>query len=159
MGYYVRVFCKSDRVPSVRQVLGHLNSLDFYFDVETGLRPEEQESPGWTQFELKYDEERTPIRVECNRVAGSDGVAKEEIAEFIELVEAGSPGGHEAKVLDHLRQAKYVVACELPVSDMDDDGYELNGEFMRFFVEHHEGMIHADGEGFYSGSEIIVETD
>jgi len=30
---------------------------------------------------------------------------------------------------------------------------------MRFFVEHNDGMIQADGEGFYDGLELMVELE
>jgi hypothetical protein len=43
--------------------------------------------------------------------------------------------------------------------DIDDDGYDANGEFLRYFVDHCGGMIQADSEGFYEGSTIVVELE
>jgi len=53
----------------------------------------------------------------------------------------------------------FVVANQIPTSDFEDDGFDSVGEFMHFFVEHHGGMIQADGEGFYEGGQLVVPLD
>ena len=63
------------------------------------------------------------------------------------------------KVLKHLKNTNYIVATKLPTDDIDDDGYNANGELLNYFVRNFEGMIQADGEGFYEGFEVIVKTE
>ena len=46
------------------------------------------------------------------------------------------------------------MAAQLPTSDIDDDGYDANGWVMRFFLDDHDGMIQADGEGFYDRDKL-----
>jgi hypothetical protein len=48
------------------------------------------------------------------------------------------------------------VCCQL-LSDIDDDGFEANGQLLDYFVDKHEGIIQADGEGFYDGRNLAVE--
>lgn len=60
-------------------------------------------------------------------------------------------------MLRHLGQTRFTVACQLPTSDIDDDGYDAVGAFLEYFVTHSGGMIQADGEGFYRGNRLIVE--
>jgi len=50
----------------------------------------------------------------------------------------------------------FIIASQL-LNDIEDDGYNANGWFLDYFVQHCGGMIHADGEGFYDGDKIILE--
>jgi hypothetical protein len=59
-------------------------------------------------------------------------------------------------VIVHLNSTRFIVACQLPSTDIDDDGFDANGEFLNYFVERCGGMIQADGEGFYEGHEVVV---
>jgi hypothetical protein len=36
----------------------------------------------------------------------------------------------------HLAATTFVIACQLPTSDIDDDGYNAISHFLTFFVEH-----------------------
>jgi hypothetical protein len=86
-------------------------------------------------------------------------LAREEIEEFLESLEDAPRNGNRKRVEDHLRATRFVVAAPLPTSDIDDDGHDADGWVMRFFVERYDGMIHADGEGFYEGDKLIVKLD
>lgn len=159
MGYYVRVFCKSENKPKVKQIIEHVNSLEYTFKIETNLTPEEEDTNNWTEFELKYKAGKLPLLVEFNDLLDSDGLAKAEIEEFIESI--GEPwlfGNNKKKIINHLRGTRYIITNQLPTSDLDDDGYDANGAFFNYFVENYEGMFHADGEGFYEGQKIIFKT-
>lgn len=61
------------------------------------------------------------------------------------------------KIIKLLKQTSYTVCNQLPNSDMDDHGYNANGEFLKFFVDNCQGMIYADEEGFYEKNEIIFK--
>lgn len=159
MGYYVRVFCTSDKKPTIRQVLDHINQSGCGFTAQTNLSDEELSTETWTSFDLSYKKGRLPILVECNHIADADGLAKDEINEFMdELGPAGFFACKKKKVIQHLQACKYIVTNQLAISDFEDIGYDANGEFLTYFVSNYGGIIHAEGEGFYKGTDVIVKT-
>ncbi|MFC2140831.1 hypothetical protein ACFLQP_00860 [Acidobacteriota bacterium] len=156
MGYYVRTFCKTENIHPLKEAIDYAKAKGANLKV-----PEETdiESIPWKEAELHYKEGKGPIIVECNIDDGSDDcLVKQECQEFIE--EIGSPGisFSKRKVISHLKQTKFIITCQL-LSDIDDDGYDANGEFLRFFMENCDGIIQADGEGFYKGNKLIVKLD
>jgi hypothetical protein len=155
MGYYTRVFCKSAEVPSVNMIFSYLNKLGNNSFVPEDYF-EDMNSTDWRSFSLKYKTGRLPLLIELNKIADEDSLAKEEIDEFLE--EIGSPGFsfNKRKVVSHLKATKYVIASQLATSDIDNDGYNANGEFLKYFADNFEGLIQADGEGFYNDSKLII---
>ncbi len=153
MGYYIRAFCIGEQTPSLAVIQAWLRTRapNVQFDNATNL-----DTPGWTELELAYKPGKQPIIVECNRVNEPDSLVREEAKEFSEII--GEPGNstNKRQVLDHLAATNFIVTCRF-LSDMDDDGYEANYQFLSYFVEHCGGMIQADREGFYCGEEIILE--
>ena len=83
--------------------------------------------------------------------------ASEELKEF--LAKLGSPGKNRVKkkVVDHLKATRFIVALLLPKGDMDDAGWDANGQILTYFLDHCGALIQADGEGFYEGSKLILE--
>ena len=170
MGYYVRAFCTNPAVPDLASIQAWLRERksaavidDPNHAVEASQRGESQRpvidlhTSEWEQVAIAYRPGKLPILAECNR---DDGTAhclmREEVAEFVEFVQAAGPSEAAARVLKHLADTKFVVACQLPSSDLDDDGFDVNGDFLSFFVERSGGMIQADGEGFYDDEKLIV---
>lgn len=156
MGYFTRVFCKSNNKPSIKIILDRINSLGY--SVNSNLDSNEVNSENWTDFELHYKKGKLPILVELNQLGNSNGLAEEEIEEFQESI--GKPGlfnSNKKKVLKHLEQTKFILSNQLPTSDIDDDGYDVNGELMNLFVSEFEGMIQCDGEGIYLEGKLVVE--
>lgn len=152
MPYYVRAFCKSETLPTIEEIESTLKSN--YPDIR--IETEDERVGKWENAEYYYKNGNEPVIVECSFKEGSESLATEECGEFIE--EIGSPGLSLAKrkVIDHLKNTKYIISCQL-LNDIDDDGYHLNGELLNLFVDKYGGIIQADGEGFYSGHKIIVE--
>jgi hypothetical protein len=151
MGYYTRVFCKGS-VPSLESVSSFLNHAGVSMKLTTD---ESLVDSSWQNAEVTYKAGKLPILVECNR-PGGEGLFEDEIAEFLQQI--GSPGLSLAKrkVIKHLNETKFIVACQLPTSDIDDDGYDVNGEFMKYFVANCGGIIQCDGEGLYYGNKVVV---
>jgi hypothetical protein len=112
------------------------------------------ESAGWREAELRYKPARQPLVVDVSR-AGDHGLVAEEVEEFIELLDV-EESADKRKVLAQLRASHAIVTAQL-LSDIDDDGYDAVGVFLGFFVEHCDGMVQADAEGFYEGDRPIVE--
>jgi hypothetical protein len=167
MGYYVRAFCKAPASPSLGAIQAwldkHAPGIQFSdpnhaADEPSGskLSAADLQTTNWTQVELVYKSGKLPIIVECNRESEPDSLVRAEAAEFSELIGQPKRSAAKRRVLDHLAETKFIVSCQF-LSDMDDDGYEANYQFLSYFVQHCGGIIQADGEGFYEGDKIIVE--
>lgn len=156
MGYYTRVFCKSNRKPTVKKILEQLNSNNF--SAISNLDENELESENWSYFELQYKEGKLPILVELNAIGDPEGIAEEEIEEFKSAI--GKPmffSLGKKKVLKQLDQTNFILCNQLPISDIDEDGHDINDQLMEMFVNECEGMIQCDAEGFYLGNKLIVK--
>jgi hypothetical protein len=156
MGYYTRVFCKSNKKPTVSQILEKLNSKGY--SAKSNLDENEINSENWTDFELIYKEDKLPILVEINQIGQSDGLAEEEIEEYKKAI--GKPGlfdSNKRKVIKHLSQTGFILCNQLPTSDIDDYGHNINGDLMELIASECDGMIQCDGEGFYAGTKLIVK--
>jgi hypothetical protein len=153
MGYYVRAFCKSASVPPLVEVEASLRrTLPFVrFDTD-----DPRDSVRWRKAEFFYDEMKSPIVVEVSVDEGPESLLQAERQEFIDELSELDESEATARVIEHLRGAIYIVSCQL-LSDIDDGGYEANGQLLDYFVANHDGLIQADGEGFYEGSELTVE--
>src|SRR5690242_6286445 len=131
MGYYVRAFCASDKVPTPKELLKYVKSKGISLGLEAdGV---DIDSTKWDQVAWTYKEGKLPILMECNRDSSEDGLFREEIDEFLEFI--GKPGFSLAKrrVIGHLKESKYIISCQLPTSDIDDDGYDANGTLLTYF--------------------------
>lgn len=157
MPYRVRVFCIHSSIPSLSDVFEYAKSRGVNLAADETQGPIDIHSADWTQAEIVYKPGKSPLVVECGRDDGTEEcLARAEPQEFIE--EIGSPGFSLAKrrIIKHLKTTKFIVASQL-LNDIDDDGYDANGTFLSYFVEHCGGMIHADGEGFYDKDKLIFE--
>lgn len=171
MSYYVRAFCTASEVPDLATIQSWLRERGAAAVIDDPNHAVEAAQAGvskppvldlqtsdWEQVAVVYRTGKLPILAECNRDDGTDeSLLRQELEEFIELI--GQPGSSAPKkrVLEHLHSTKFVIACQLPSSDIEDDGYDANGDFLSYFVEQCGGMIQADGEGFYEGAKVIVK--
>ena len=156
MGYFTRVFCSTKRKPKISRILESLKSHGF--NISVNLSESKINNENWTNFELTYDPERLPLLVELNQKGKSDGLAEEEIEEFLEFIE--KPKFYELKkkkVINHLKSTEYIICIQLPTNDIIDQGYEVNGKLMEFMELNYSGMVQADKEGFYAKNNLIVE--
>jgi len=158
MGYYTRVFCATKNKPTVQNILDFLIAKGV--DVSSNLNGTDLQTENWNHFELIYDENRLPLLIELNGLGNSDGLAEEELEEFLEF--AGEPRFYELKkkkVVGHLKKTEYIVCIQLPTNDIVDKGYDANGELMEYFEKNFSGMIQADREGFYDGPKLLLKLE
>ncbi|PXX21392.1 hypothetical protein [Arenibacter sp. ARW7G5Y1] len=158
MGYFTRVFCATKNKPTIQSILDFVIANGI--DVSSNLNGAELLTENWNHFELIYDKNRLPLLVELNGLENSDGLAEEELEEFLEFV--GKPRFYELKkkkVAEHLKKTEYIICVQLPTNDIVDKGYDANGELMEFFEKNFSGMIQADREGFYDGPKLLLELE
>ena len=170
MGYYVRAFCTNPKVPDLATIQTWLREHKSSAVIDDPNHAVEVAKAGksrppildlatsdWEQVAIVYRVGKLPILAECNRDDGTNEcLMREEVGEFVELVEEADRSEVTERVLEHLAATAFVIACQLPSSDIEDDGYNVNGHFLTFFVEHCGGMIQADGEGFYEGDKLVL---
>lgn len=160
MGYYARAFCTSPDVPPLRQVLEWAEDRGVGLTIGPGRAGVDLDSPDWREVELVYKQGRQPILCEVNRDDSSDdNLLREEVEDFLESLDDVDDSPDKDRVVQHLRETRFVVASQLLTSDFDDDVYKAINTYLSYFVEHCGGMIQADGEGFYEGDDLIVESE
>ena len=155
MGYYVRAFCSSEQIPSIKELLDWSKS-----QIATVSISGDADSRNWSQIEIYYKKNKSPFLSEIIQEEGdSECLMETEIEEFQEFLSEIADSSGKSKVLKHLKETKYIVVNQIPTSDFDDDGYEALGVYLQYFIKHCGGMVQADSEGFYEGNELIVELD
>ena len=155
MGYFNRIFCKSKEIPDIKMIMDFVNS-DFK-EAFTNQLNKDLESQSWNEFELYYHKDKSPIIVEINRVESSRNLAKEEIEEFKEFI--GKPKLFETKkrkVIRHLNNTNFII-CNQLLSDLDDEGEQVNWSLLRFFERNYEGIIQVDGQGIFIDEKYLIK--
>jgi hypothetical protein len=155
MGYFVRALCKATAPPKLSELQRWLKSRGNTAVIDDA----DLESESWASAALSYKSGKLPILIECNRDEGQDSLLREELEEFSEFLEDAEASEGKRRVEAHLKATKFIVACQLPTSDIDDDGYDANDAFLAYFAEHCGALIQADGEGFYQGEDLILELE
>ena len=100
MAYFVRCFCTSSTVPTLGEALEAAGKAHPELKIGAIGEPIAPDSHEWRSALLRYKAGKEPIDVELNVVDGDDSLAAEEIAEFIETVEAEDPSPARQRVLD-----------------------------------------------------------
>ena len=154
MAYFFRVFCTEGEPPVLADVLGWVR------DRGVTLRTEPAGITAWSDEPVKlvYDEGREPFLAEIDLNNGPDSLAAKEIDEFLDMVrEINKYPRKRERVAEHLEKTRFIVACQIPVDDFDDAGFHALDVFMAYFLVHHNGMVQADGQGFYENGKITIE--
>lgn len=152
MPYYTRVFCTSRHLPTLAEIGDALGRQFSHVRLEADGP---FGSHAWTNAELHYAVDKQPIVLEISRNDGPDSLAAEESQEFIEEVRSLEAASGD-RICSHLEHTVAIVSCQL-LGDIDDLGFDVNGELMNHFVNHCGGLVQADGEGFYQGSELVLD--
>jgi hypothetical protein len=154
MAYYFRVFCTKGEPPALPEVLKWVRERGVM------LRTEPAGTTTWGEVPvaLVYEDGRKPFLAEVNSNTGPDSLAAQETNEFLDMVrEVKKTPRKRDQVAEHLEKTRFVVACQIPVEDFTDAGFHTLDVFMAYFLVHHDGMVQADGQGFYEKGEIAIE--
>jgi hypothetical protein len=155
VAYLLRAFCTARAIPPLDEVLAWVAS-------EHGIvlhRRQPADSAAWEHAEITYGAGSLPLLAEVSVVGDREGLAREEIEEFVDALSDAPASREKERVISHLRATQAVVAVQVPTSDGEDGGSDAATAFLAFFAERRRGLIQADGEGFYDGGELIVELD
>src|SRR5690348_1653917 len=83
-----------------------------------------------------------------------DGLFDEEIVELVELAQEGDDRSAAARVVGVLRAARAIVAVRVLFGDREADRtLDLLAPIWTWLQVNREGLIQADGEGYYDGQE------
>jgi hypothetical protein len=99
MGYYMRVFCTSEKIPTLAEVESEVKKVVAEARFETD---DSRHEVPWEGFEYHYNPSNQPILVELNVNDAPDSMAAEEIEEFIGEMEDVDDGPDKAQVTAHL---------------------------------------------------------
>lgn len=158
VGYYVRALLERwEDLP-----LSDLIAFSREYGHE--LRPERPgetpvDDPAWRQADLLGPKSSAPIEVE---VALDDGTAdcllRGELEEFREELE-DSEGSRRARrmVAKHLDRTQAIVGVRVLASD-SDNGLQDAWAVLAYYAQRSGVLFQADGEGFYKGEKLVVET-
>lgn len=156
MSYYIRAFCKADKSPDFSEMEKFMSAKSPQYRLEGEV---DDNNSYWTDFILHYKERKLPLLVEISWCDDEGSIGREELEEFLHAL--GSPGFslRKRKVIRHLKQTKFIVCCQIPVSDVDDDGFLANQRLMHFFAVNYQALIHVENEGFYARNNTILIKD
>lgn len=157
MLYYSRVFCTVSSL-SISKAIAYANSKGNPFLLSLNKASLEKYSNGSSHFEITYSLEKQPINVDINVVDEVDAIAKEEVKEFIADLGFAGFSSIKRKIIRHLEQTLFIVACEMP-DDMNEDGQAAIHLFLQYYVTHCNGLLHVDGEGFYNDDMTLLLPD
>lgn len=159
MAYFIRAFCVGETIPSIGEIIRWLESQNVPIRAGGGEGETEQEKKHWDRASLVYGDWREPIVANCLACDGEDGAAKLLIERFINEIGKAGRSAVKKRVINHLNAATFVIALDVPAWDMDDKGWDANGQILTYLLDNCGALIQADGEGFYEGDKLILRIE
>jgi hypothetical protein len=147
MGYYLR-FITTDTAPiDLAKLSAVLQSQDGKYALESRGQ----------ELTLHYDGEPY-ADLEINRPG--DGLFEEEIEELLEFLEDAT-GRKKKRVQTVLKDAKQMLAAQVVFGGRDPEvTFDRIDPIWVHLFEHHNGLLQADGEGYYDAPEhLLLELD
>ena len=156
MAFIARVFCTAVATPSLAEVFAWTARHGFTLTLDPGSADAPIDSPEWNVAGALFAPGRRPFLIDAKRDSGRFApLFRDEIAEFAARVERLPATAARERVLTHLARTHYVIANEY-LSDADEATLSAGGALLDYFVARHGGMVHADGEGFWDGGELLL---
>ncbi len=152
----MRVFCLKVTAPTAGEVLRALTTANLPAqlapDVDLDLT-----AAGWEQIALALPSDGAAALVVDRDVKGRGSLLEDEVRGFLGSLEALPKSESRDRVIEHLRRSKQVFGLQVPTSSIDPTGWAIAHAVVRFLVARCDGLLHADGEGFYRGNDVILE--
>lgn len=148
MGYYMRFVSTDNRsllLPELLEVL-LADDPDYAFKYD---------EPSHRISGILIHSGRAVAELEVN-VPG-DGLFDEERDELVEAAAAGDGAG-KPRILEALRSATWLLAIRVLSGDQDtEDVLALLDPVWNWLHLNRDGIVNADGEGFYEGRDLVLE--
>ena len=149
MGYYMRYIVTDKRDLDLQLIEDSLRRSDSAFAV---ANRQTKRIAG----DLIHGEEIL-AQVEINRPG--DGLFEDEIEELLECAQDGEGKGKE-QVIDCLKKAKAILAVQVLFQDREaEDALERIESLWSWLFKNRKGLLQADGEGYYRGATLILESE
>ena len=144
MGYYMRYIVSDDRTIGLEDIRA------VFAQAGTGYEVDGEEVEATIAYEGK------PIGHITLNVPG-DGLFDEERDELIEFAQDGDDKSAKASVINTLQGARSIVAVQVLFGDGDTDRtLDRLIPLWDWLHANRQGLIQADGEGYYDGQELIL---
>jgi hypothetical protein len=141
MAYYMRFLCEDDQPPDLDEMLAGLRSADPLFRLDGGILARGAELLG----ELEVSRSREQLFAA-------------EIDELRDQAEQESAAGHAVSA--RLDSVTAILAVRVLWQERAaEQTLTLLAPMWQWLQSHYHGFIHADGEGFYEGQRLILETE
>lgn len=138
MGYYIRFVERGNKL-TVADLEAALQKDDRAYSIRDG--------------ELRLGEELLGI-LEINEPG--DGMFDEEIEELLEFLEDGD--GNVRAVKKHLQRANRIIALQVLYQAREIEAtLSMIDPLWNWLNRHRDGLVQADGEGWYKGTKLICE--
>ncbi len=157
MAYYLRAFCTAETVPSLSDVLQWVNKRGVPARVDPQDLPSGTPTWGEEPIRILYQEGQPTFTAEVNQRSDEESLAAQEISEFLQMLEALKKSRKRDRVVEHLHTTRFIVVCEVPTDNFGDAGFHAVDVFLAYFLVHSNGLIQADGQGFYEMGKLTVE--
>jgi len=140
MGYSMRFFVEDGQPLTFDELSSGLHGIEPEFRIEADGDV--------------YRGDQLVGRMEIN--AAGDERFQDEIDEFVEMIEATEEEGKE-EVAGRLEQVTAVLAIQVSMEHRTlAQTLDLLDPLWAWLLVHRRGLVQADGEGFYQGTELIL---
>ena len=153
---YSRVFCQKENPSPLRLMIDFLKSRGQLPILPSEMKDESLDDWAWVHVTLQYDRARKPVQVFCFRDRGTYQEAfEQERDQFLQAL-ISYDDLEASLVADTLKKARFVLVTRIDPTDITDDGYDFNGWILEFYQENCNGIVHVDGQGFYSPKGTLI---
>ncbi len=153
---YSRVFCQKENPSPLRLMIEFLKSRGQLPILPPDMTDEALDEWAWVHVTLQYDRARKPVQVFCFRDRGTyqEGFEQER-TQFLEALTLRDDV-EATLVTEELKKARFMILTRLDPADITDEGYDFNGWILEFYQENCNGIVHVDGQGFYSPKGTLI---
>lgn len=138
VGYYLRFLCEDDKPLSPGEIISGLRDTD----------------PGFTLDEDGSLSRGSALLAHIDVSQAGDGLFDDELGELRE--EAGR-GAAASTVTRRLGTVSAILTARVLWQDREtEETLDLLSPLWDWLLAHRRGLIHADGEGFYDGQDLIL---
>jgi hypothetical protein len=88
-----------------------------------------------------------------------DGLFEDELGEFLEKAEAAPRAPAQTRVVARLRATTAIVAVDVLDHRDLDETLDLMDAIWDWLESNRDGLVHAQGEGFYAGKTLILAVE